>query len=69
MSSDEFSMLIETAEAYIYKVLKEIRDVNFSIAPICVDDGSLPCGYCKFGDICNHDYNDVRHVSIKERKE
>lgn len=69
MSSDEFSMLIETAEAYIYKVLKEIREVNFSISPICVDDGSLPCKYCKFGDICNHDYNDVRHVSIKERKE
>ena len=69
ISLDDFSMLIETAEAYVNKVLKEIREGNFSISPICVDDSSLPCVYCKFGDICNHDYNDVRHVSIKERKE
>ena len=67
---DEFLALIEKTKQHVEMAINGIRNANFKISPIDVkEEKNNACTYCKFADICNHDYNDTRYVSTAERKE
>ena len=70
VDSDELSYLLDLTKKHIENTLKGIREARFNISPIDIkEEVGNACTYCKFADICNHDYNDTRYVSLKERME
>ena len=70
VESDELSYLLEVTRQHVIKTIEGIKNASFDISPIDIkEEKGNACTYCKFADICNHDSNDTRFVSIKEREE
>lgn len=70
VDSSEFSCILQTTRKHVEYVINQIRNASFEISPLdVVEEKGDACTYCKFSDICNHDYKDKRRVSIKKGDE
>ena len=68
VDSDEFSYLLDITKNHILNTIDAIRHAKFDISPLDLkEEKGDACTYCKFADICNHESQDTRHVSLKER--
>lgn len=69
LTSDDFKNLKNIVVDRIKKVVGDIYDCNFKIAPIKIDyDKADACKYCKFNDICFVQEDDYRKISEKGYK-
>ncbi len=66
ISEDIIEKISSFTEEKINNAVDNIIDANFDISPIILDGKNVSCEYCKFKDICNMTYNDVKVLDKKE---
>ena len=61
--SEYYSKILNTVELKIKEAIENITNAKFEINPKIVNGKNVSCNFCKYNDICYHEYKDSVIIS------